>query len=83
MPNKTANILIEKSFKIYDNYYVYDKKNQTEFINSSSWIHQGLYNYDKVFYINRETEVIINCPNHGDFYVKPKRHYRGVGCNKC
>jgi len=35
------------------------------------------------WHINRETEVIINCPNHGDFYVKPKRHYRGVGCNKC
>jgi len=83
MSIQSSNISIESSFKIYDNYYVYDKKTQNEFIDSSLRVHRGFYNYDKVFFINRESDVIVTCPNHGDFHIKPKRHYRGVGCNKC
>lgn len=39
----------------------------SEFIERSNKIHSFKYNYDKVVYINQHTNVIINCPIHGDF----------------
>ena len=74
---------IEQSLQVCENYYVYDMVNQNVLIQKSIQQYGNYYNYDKVFYINREEEIIITCPNHGDFYVTPKKHYRGEGCKKC
>ena len=74
---------IEKSLQVYENYYVYDMRNQEFFIHYSIKNFGEYYNYDKLFFVDRETEVIITCPKHGDFYVTPKKHYRGSGCKKC
>jgi len=46
-------------------------------------IHGDLYNYDKTNYINKRTKVIINCPEHGNFYQGPSEHLKGRGCPKC
>ena len=44
------------------------------FIEKSREIHGDKWNYDKVKYINSQTNVIINCPIHGDFIQKPQKH---------
>jgi len=46
-------------------------------------IHGDLYNYDKVEYINSDTDIIIVCDKHGDFVLKPRQHKQGMGCKLC
>lgn len=53
------------------------------FIEKSREIHGDKWNYDKVKYINSQTNVIINCPIHGDFIQKPQKHLQGHGCPIC
>jgi hypothetical protein len=45
--------------------------------------HQGKYSYSKVEYKNKDTKVLITCPEHGDFLQVPNSHVRGHGCSKC
>jgi predicted nucleic-acid-binding Zn-ribbon protein len=54
-----------------------------EFISKSNEIHNNMYDYSKVIYINSKTQVIITCKIHGDFEQIPTSHLRGCGCNKC
>lgn len=56
---------------------------QNEFIEKCNKIHNGKYNYSKVKYQNYKTEVIITCPEHGDFEQRPDVHLQGCGCPKC
>lgn len=53
------------------------------FIDKSGKIHNNLYDYSKVVYVNSKTKVTIKCPYHGDFEQLPTHHVRGVGCPKC
>ena len=53
------------------------------FIERSKIVHRDKYNYSKVIYINNRTNVIINCPIHGDFLQNPANHMLGKGCKKC
>ncbi|MCV8988861.1 GIY-YIG nuclease family protein [Escherichia coli] len=47
-------------------------------------IHKDKYDYSRVEYVNRETEVTIICPIHGEFTQKPFVHInRKAGCQKC
>ena len=42
------------------------------------------FNYSKVEYINQNTPVIITCPRHGEFNIKPKTFLeRTFGCTLC
>ena len=42
------------------------------------------FNYSKVEYINQNTPVIITCPQHGEFSIKPKTFLeRTFGCTQC
>ena len=54
-----------------------------KFVKKAKEIHGDKYDYSKVFYTNRNTEVCIICPNHGEFWQKPSNHLRGYGCKKC
>ncbi len=54
-----------------------------EFVERANKIHSNKYDYSKVEYINNQTKVCIICPIHGEFYVTPNHHLRGVGCPKC
>ena len=45
--------------------------------------HNNFYSYDKVDYQNSATQVIITCPEHGDFHTTPKNHRNGIGCPHC
>jgi len=53
------------------------------FILKSKIIYGNKYDYSKVIYVDNKTPVIINCPIHGDFKQKPKKHLDGLGCIKC
>ena len=51
----------------------------SEFIERASKIHQNLYNYDKVEYVNGTTPVCIIDPEYGEFWQKPQNHLAGKG----
>lgn len=55
----------------------------TEFIERGIEIHGNKYNYNKVEYMNKNTDVEIICPIHGSFFQLPVNHWNGHGCPKC
>lgn len=61
-----------------------NKKHTVEsFIKKAREVHGDKYDYSKVVYVNRNTEIIITCPEHGDFLQTPKNHLDGKGCREC
>lgn len=60
------------------------KSSKEEFILKSREVHGWKYDYSKVNYINNQTKVILVCPEHGEFTVRPSDHiYKKCGCKKC
>jgi very-short-patch-repair endonuclease len=59
------------------------KYTKDDFIKKATEKHDNYYNYNKVDYINSSKKVIINCPNHGDFYMAPANHLIGQKCPSC
>ena len=59
------------------------KSNTEEFIAKAKEIHGDTYDYSKVEYIDRKTNVIIICKKHGEFPQTPKTHLRNCGCDSC
>jgi len=53
------------------------------FILNANSIHDSKYNYNKVTYINNSSKVIIICPKHGEFLMRPNNHLNGQGCPNC
>ena len=53
------------------------------FINKAKKIHGNKYDYSKVNYKNNSTNIIIICPEHGEFNQAPANHLVGKGCIKC
>ena len=41
------------------------------------------YNLEKVDYYNNKTEIIVTCPIHGDFKIRPNDLMMGQGCPYC
>lgn len=55
-----------------------------EFIQKSNQIHNFKYDYNKVVYKNNNTNIIIDCPTHGEFTQTPGNHIlRENGCPSC
>lgn len=54
-----------------------------KFIEKSTLVHNGKYNYEFVEYINSNVKVKIVCPKHGIFMQKPAAHQSGKGCLQC
>ena len=59
------------------------KFSQEDFINKAKIIHNNKYDYSKTIYKNKRTNVIIICPEHGEFSQNPEVHLRGSGCKEC
>jgi hypothetical protein len=57
--------------------------NTNDFIIKSKTIHNEIYDYSKVNYINNRVKVIIICNKHGVFNQTPADHLNGSGCPKC
>lgn len=54
------------------------------FILRARVIHGDRYDYSKVNYINAKTKVLVICPDHGEFSIKPDNFLSlGQGCPKC
>lgn len=60
--------------------YQYGKE---EFVERARIIHGNKYDYSNTEYINSQTKIYINCPEHGEFSQKPNEHLKGKGCPKC
>lgn len=59
------------------------KYTQKDFITKSNTVHNSKYDYSKVKYTYSTDEVIIICPQHGEFMQSPVGHMQGKGCNLC
>ena len=46
-------------------------------------IHNNKYNYSKVIWKGVDTDIIVECPTHGEFEIRPANHKRERGCPKC
>ena len=56
---------------------------QDEFIMKSIKIHGNKYDYSKVEFKKKTDNIIIICPEHGEFYQQVSVHLQGCGCPKC
>ena len=55
-----------------------------EFITRAKTVHGDRYDYSKVEYERNDIPVIIKCPKHGEFKLRPDKHiYRHQGCPQC
>lgn len=54
-----------------------------EFIERSTVIHNGKYDYSNSEYVNYSTPLKIKCPMHGEFMQTPAMHLIGCGCPTC
>lgn len=61
----------------------HNKLSIEDFINRSKNIHNDLYDYSLVKYVNNTTKIKIICSEHGVFEQTPKNHLKGSGCKKC
>lgn len=46
-------------------------------------IHANKYDYSKVIWKGVDIDIIVVCPIHGEFEIRPADHKRGRGCQKC
>lgn len=52
-----------------------DKRSNTAaFIEKARAIHGDKYDYSKVVYQTNKIKVVITCPEHGDFSMRPDGH---------
>ena len=54
-----------------------------EWIEKAKEVHGDKYDYSKVEYIDKKTNVIIICKKHGKFEQNPNSHLRNRGCPLC
>ena len=58
--------------------------NTEDFISMAKEIHGDKYDYSKSEYTKWKSNLIIICPEHGEFYQSPQLHIgRKNGCPKC
>ena len=53
------------------------------FINKANKLYGDKYDYSKIDYINSYTNILIVCPDHGEYHQRPDNHMKGYGCGKC
>ena len=54
-----------------------------EFKEKANRVHDNIYIYDNINYINWKTKINIICDQHGTFIQTPDAHLQGKGCPKC
>lgn len=53
------------------------------FIERASSVHDNKYSYGSASYKNMYTDILITCPEHGEFLQQPVTHLRPSGCPLC
>lgn len=61
---------------------IVDAARQT-FVQRAAAVFADRYSYDSVDYQGYRTDVVVGCPEHGDFSIKPGKHLQGQGCPTC
>ena len=61
----------------------YNKKEQDSYVEQVTEVHNGFFTYPNLIYVDNKTNIIVTCPNHGDFPTSPKHHLNGGGCPEC
>jgi hypothetical protein len=59
------------------------KLDTAEFVRRAKEVHGDFYDYSKTEYSSRHSELIVTCPEHGDFPVLAASHVSGNRCRKC
>jgi hypothetical protein len=60
------------------------RKDKTkDFVCKANVVHNGIYDYSEVVYLNNRSKINIICNKHGVFYQSPRHHLSGHGCKKC
>lgn len=60
------------------------KSNTKTFIEKAIKVHGNLYDYSKTIYEHSLKYIIVICPNHGEFKIKPSNHINNKqGCKLC
>ena len=59
------------------------KLTTADFIQKALLVHGDKYDYSKVEYQGNKIKVIIVCPIHGEFSIRPNDFLMGTGCPKC
>jgi len=59
------------------------KLTNEEFINKCNLLHNNLYDYSLVNYVNANSKIKIICQTHGVFEQLAATHLNGSKCNKC
>lgn len=54
-----------------------------KFKSMASKVHNNLYDYSNVKYINSKINIKIICSKHGEFFQNPHDHLCGAGCPSC
>ena len=54
-----------------------------QFIAKAKLKHGDKFDYSLVDYVNNKTNIIIICPEHGEFEQMPETHLKHHGCPKC
>jgi hypothetical protein len=75
--------MILKYFNISTKNIMTIKKCKEKYIQDFKKIHNDTYNYSKVLWSGVDSNIIVTCPIHGDFNIRPVDHKRGRGCQKC
>lgn len=59
------------------------RKSNEQFIAEAKAVHGDKYGYGKTRYKNKRTKVVVTCPIHGDFEIRPDKLLDGHGCMEC
>lgn len=59
------------------------KLTTNQFIEKAKQVHNNVYDYSLVEYVNNSTKVKIICSIHGMFEQTPNAHLSNRGCNLC
>lgn len=59
------------------------RNSQETFLERTKAAHGDKYGYSKAVYTGGHHKVIIVCPIHGDFQIRPFLLWAGSGCPKC
>ena len=54
-----------------------------KFVDKANKIFNEYYKYPLQNYKNNKTNIIVTCPKHGNFNIRPDHHLYGKGCPKC
>ncbi len=73
----------EKKEEVLRNNNNRKRKSREQIFKGFKQTHGDRYDYSKVEYVNLTSNVIIICPEHGEFLQRLASHLYGSGCGKC